>query len=118
MEMAQVRYFLAVCVEGNFTRAARACGVAQPSLTKAIKALENEVGGQLFQRRTSGAPLTDLGIVVEPYFSAIMRNTEIIKRFRKVGSAFEGVVIHHSNGGRDGTADKSMAPRLSAGISP
>ena len=37
MEMHQVRYFLALCEELNFTRAAERCHVAQPSLTRAIK---------------------------------------------------------------------------------
>ncbi len=39
MEMHQIRYFLAVCDELNFTRAAERCNVAQPSLTRAIKLL-------------------------------------------------------------------------------
>jgi DNA-binding transcriptional LysR family regulator len=40
MQMQQVHYFLALCEELNFTRAARRCGVSQPSLTTAISALE------------------------------------------------------------------------------
>jgi DNA-binding transcriptional LysR family regulator len=39
MEISQIRYFLALCDERRFTRAARRCGVAQPSLTRAIKKL-------------------------------------------------------------------------------
>ena len=50
MEMHQVRYFLAVARELNFTRAAESCHVAQPSLTRAIKQLEDEFGGELFRR--------------------------------------------------------------------
>jgi DNA-binding transcriptional LysR family regulator len=50
MEMHQVRYFLAVCEALNFTRAAEECHVAQPSLTRAIKQLEGELGGDLFRR--------------------------------------------------------------------
>jgi len=80
MEMAHVRYFLALCEERNFTRAARRCGVAQPSLTRAIKTLERELGRPLFQRRRDGAELTALGVRVEPYFAAIWRCVEEIKR--------------------------------------
>jgi DNA-binding transcriptional LysR family regulator len=87
MEMSHVRYFLALCKERNFTRAARRCGVAQPSLTRAIKVLEEEIGGPLFHRRTNGAELTALGADVEPYFAAIARCVEEIKRGRWRASA-------------------------------
>src|SRR5262245_46747214 len=50
MEMHQVRYFLAVARTLNFTRAAEECNVAQPSLTRAIRQLEGELGGDLFRR--------------------------------------------------------------------
>ena len=43
MQMHQVGYFLALCEELNFTRAARRCGISQPSLTTAIGALEREL---------------------------------------------------------------------------
>ena len=55
MEMHQVRYFLALCDELHFTRAARRCGVKQPSLTRAIKMLEKELGGALFERERGNA---------------------------------------------------------------
>src|SRR5262245_39865360 len=61
--MQQVHYFLALCEELNFTRAARRCGVAQPSLTTAIGALERELGGALFERKPAIA-LTGLGLKV------------------------------------------------------
>ena len=51
MQMHQIRYFLALCEERNFTRAAKRCGVSQPSLTNAIIGLEQELGGALFQRK-------------------------------------------------------------------
>jgi DNA-binding transcriptional LysR family regulator len=60
MEMHQVRYFLAVARTLNFTRAADDCNVAQPSLTRAIKQLEGELGGDLF-RRERPVQLTELG---------------------------------------------------------
>jgi DNA-binding transcriptional LysR family regulator len=49
MEMHQVRCFLALCDELNFTRAAARVDVSQPSLTRAIKMLEAELGGPLFR---------------------------------------------------------------------
>jgi len=61
MEMQQVRYFLAVARTLNFTRAAEQCNVSQPALTRAIKLLENELGGDLIRREGRLSHLTDLG---------------------------------------------------------
>ena len=61
MEMHQVRYFLAVARTLNFTRAAEECNVAQPSLTRAVRQLEEELGGDLFRRERPHAQLTELG---------------------------------------------------------
>jgi len=61
MEMHQVRYFLAVARTLNFTRAAEECNVAQPSLTRAIRQLEGELGGDLLRRERPHAQLTELG---------------------------------------------------------
>ena len=58
MEMHQVRYFLAVARTLNFTRAAEECHVAQPSLTRAIRQLEGELGGtsSVASARTRSSP--------------------------------------------------------------
>lgn len=61
MEMQQVRYFLAVAKTLNFTRAAEQCNVSQPALTRAIKLLEEELGGELIRREGRLSHLTDLG---------------------------------------------------------
>src|SRR6516225_1563596 len=61
MEMHQIRYFLAVSRTLNFTRAAEDCHVAQPSLTRAIKLLEAELGGDLFRRERNLTHLTEFG---------------------------------------------------------
>jgi DNA-binding transcriptional LysR family regulator len=73
MEMHQVRYFLALRTERNFTRAAERCGVSQPTLTRAIKQLEQELGGELFLRRPNANCLSDLGLLIERQFEAISR---------------------------------------------
>jgi DNA-binding transcriptional LysR family regulator len=72
--MHQVRYFVALCKELNFTRAARRCGISQPSLTTAIRALERELGA-LFHREPSIA-LTRRGRAVRPYLDEIARNAD------------------------------------------
>ena len=79
MEMHQVRYFLAVCEALNFTRAAEACHVAQPSLTTAIKKLEAELGGELFRRERSRTHLTDLGKLMRPHLETIYAASEAAK---------------------------------------
>lgn len=66
MEMHQIRYFLAVTRQLNFTRAAEECNVAQPSLTRAIKKLEDELGGELFRRERQNTHITELGQMMLP----------------------------------------------------
>lgn len=72
MEMHQVRYFLALAESLNFTRAAEDCNVSQPALTKAIRKLEEELGGQLFRRERHQTHLTDLGHLMKPHLAAVM----------------------------------------------
>lgn len=79
MELHQIRYFLAVCDHGSFTRAAQFSYVSQPSLTHAIKKLEMELGGELFTRDRSGCLLTPLGRMVEPNFRKILQETATTK---------------------------------------
>ncbi len=67
MEMHQVRYFLAVTRALNFTRAAEECHVAQPSLTRAIKQLEQELGSELFRRERNLTHMTDFGQRMLPH---------------------------------------------------
>lgn len=66
MEMQQVRYFLAVARTLNFTRAAEECNVTQPALTRAIKQLEDELGGELIRREGRNSHLSDLGNRMQP----------------------------------------------------
>jgi len=87
MELHQARYFLAVCNDLNFTRAAKRCNVAQPSLTRAIQLLEKEFGGYLFDRKRSSIELTDLGKLVRPYLEEFWRTASAAKQIAKEYSA-------------------------------
>ena len=53
-----LRYFAAVAAEGNLTRAAERLFVSQPTLTKQIRQLENQLGVPLFTRSRAGMTLT------------------------------------------------------------
>lgn len=79
MELSQIRYFLTLCRELNFTRAAEQCHVSQPALTRAIKNLEDELGGELFRRERGNTHLTDLGRMVKPHLEQVLAATEAAK---------------------------------------
>lgn len=64
MEIRTLRYFLAVAREESMTRAAQQLHVTQPTLSKAIKALEDELGQKLFVRRNFKMQLTDEGALL------------------------------------------------------
>jgi DNA-binding transcriptional LysR family regulator len=61
MELHHLRYFVAVAEELSFTKAAKRLKMAQPPLSRQIRSLENEIGVQLFERRSGKAFLTDAG---------------------------------------------------------
>jgi LysR family hydrogen peroxide-inducible transcriptional activator len=83
MEMHQIRYFLAVAELLNFTQAAKSCNVSQPSLTRAIKLLEEELGGQLFHRERANTHLSELGRTVRPHLQQVYDTTHVAKELAK-----------------------------------
>ena len=87
MEMQQVRYFLSVARTLNFTRAAEECNVTQPALTRAIKQLEDELGGDLIRREGRLTHLTDLGKRMHPLlgqcFESALTAKSLATRIRK-----------------------------------
>ena len=78
MKVSQIRYFVALCRELNFTRAASSCRVSQPSLSNGIRALEFELGGPVFDR--SSMALTRLGKRVLPDLENVLSSIERARR--------------------------------------
>lgn len=79
MEMSQIRYVLAASKTLNFTKAARECNVTQPALTKAIKAIEAELGAPLFHRENQRILLSEFGRSILPSLQRIADGAEAAK---------------------------------------
>ncbi|MGB7287851.1 MAG: LysR family transcriptional regulator [Salaquimonas sp.] len=81
MELNQINYFLHLADSLNFTEAARRSGVSQPSLTKAIKRLEEELGGPLLYRDGKDTRLTALGREIQIEF---MRLDKVVQNVHEL----------------------------------
>lgn len=100
MEMQQVRYFLALARTLNFTRAAEECNVSQPSLTRAIRLLEEELGGELLRRERRQSHLTELGnrmlpLMKQCHESALTAKT-LAKAIKTSAVAPLSIAVSHS----------------------
>ena len=94
MELYQIRYFLAVCDKLNFTRAAENCNVSQPALTRAIKHLEDELGGALFRRERRLTHLTELGRLMQPHLQQVYRSAMAAKEEALKFETLEKAPLH------------------------
>jgi DNA-binding transcriptional LysR family regulator len=111
MDLRQMRYFLAVARERNFGRAAKALHMAQPPLTRQIKAMEEDLGVELFLRTSRGVELTDAAqaLVVEAEnLLALAQRAE--HRVRLAGQGLAG----HLEIGVFGSGILNVVPRIMA----
>jgi DNA-binding transcriptional LysR family regulator len=76
VSLSQIRYFVAVAEEGNMGRAARRMHVAQPPLSRHIRALELEIGVRLFERTSRGMTLLPAGRVLLDHARGILAAVE------------------------------------------
>lgn len=79
MELNHLKYFYHVVREGGFTRAAERLHIAQPSISKIVKQLEEELGTVLLERRTRGIALTKSGQAVYQHCESIFSHVENLK---------------------------------------
>ncbi|GAA3741412.1 LysR family transcriptional regulator [Salinactinospora qingdaonensis] len=80
MRFQQLSYFLAVAETRHFTRAAEIAGVAQPSLSRQIRLLEEELGTALFSRARGNITLTPAGEALLPLARRMVTDLETARR--------------------------------------
>lgn len=72
MELRSLEYFLAVAREGSISNAAKSLHITQPTLSRQLAALEQELGRQLYTRNYRGVQLTEEGAVLRRYAESIV----------------------------------------------
>lgn len=91
MEIRTLRYFLAAAREENMTRAAEQLHVTQPTLSKQIKSLEQELGQKLFVRHSFSIELTDEGALLRERAEDLVRLADRIEgEFASLGDVTGG----------------------------
>ena len=85
MTLTELRYIVAVARERHFGRAAEACFVSQPTLSVAIKKLEEELDVKIFERGSSEVSLTPLGAAIVRQAQSVIEQAAAIKEIAKRG---------------------------------
>jgi LysR family hydrogen peroxide-inducible transcriptional activator len=85
MTLTELRYIVAVARERHFGRAAEACFVSQPTLSVAIKKLEEELDVKLFERGASEVSVTPLGEAIVRQAQSVLEQAAAIKEIAKRG---------------------------------
>ena len=83
MTLTELKYIVAVARHKHFGHAAEACFVAQPTLSVAIKKLEDELGVTLFERGGSEISMTPLGSKIVAQAERVLEQTAVIKEIAK-----------------------------------
>lgn len=85
MTLTELKYIVAVARERHFGRAAEACFVSQPTLSVAIKKLEDELGVQLFERGSSEVSITPVGSQIVEQAQRVLEESSAIKEIARQG---------------------------------
>ena len=85
MTLTELRYIVAVARERHFGRAAEACFVSQPTLSVAIKKLEEELDVKIFERGSSEVTMTPLGEAIVRQAQQVIEQAQAIREIAKRG---------------------------------
>jgi DNA-binding transcriptional LysR family regulator len=80
MDLRHIEQIVAICRAGSFSGAARALGIAQPTLSKSIGRLETKLGIQLFERSNVNARPTVYGQFVADHALGLLQNVSTLGR--------------------------------------
>ena len=93
MELRTLKYFLAVVEEGNISNAAKALHLTQPTLSRQMASLEDELGRQLYTRTHQDIQLTDSGIILQRHAESIVALAQKAEEDMKLpGNSVSGAV--------------------------
>lgn len=107
MDLRALRYFIEVVRQNGFTRAAETLHVTQPTISKMVRSLEDELGGPLLLREGRGVQLTDAGRVV---FERGVSVLDQAQRLRQEVAEVDGIARGELSLGIMPTAGHYMAP--------
>jgi len=85
MTLTELRYIVAVARERHFGRAAKACYVSQPTLSVAIRKLEDELGVQIFERLAGEVALTPVGKLIAEQAQRTLEAAENVRQVARQG---------------------------------
>ena len=85
MTLTELKYIVAVARERHFGRAAESCFVSQPTLSVAIRKLEDELGVQLFERGNTEISVTPIGLQVVEQAQRVLEQTNAIRELARQG---------------------------------
>ncbi|CAM5205869.1 LysR family transcriptional regulator [Oligella ureolytica] len=85
MTLTELRYIVAVARERHFGRAAETCFVSQPTLSVAIKKLEDELGVMIFERGGSEVGITPIGMQIINQAQKVLEASSEIKEIARQG---------------------------------
>ncbi|MBI5040662.1 MAG: LysR family transcriptional regulator [Gammaproteobacteria bacterium] len=80
MTLTELRYVVALAQQRHFGRAAEHCHVSQPTLSVAVKKLEDELGVQLFERRKLDVSLTPIGVSIVEQAQRVLEDVDTLKQ--------------------------------------
>lgn len=107
MDLRQLQLFRRIVAEGSFSRAAAALGIAQPALSRQVRALETELGIRLLHRNGRGVIPTEEG---RRFADAVSPVLDDLDRIREETMAAQGVVR--------GRLSVAMPPSVAAALGP